>query len=218
MMTLRMGVLSVISTGAFLAIAMAAEGGWHAFVAKPALDALAGITGALVVASLFTDASLDSGVQEDRSNRWVIAAIMVIGLLAAWLPAHADQKNFGTIGGHAVRWAGVVLYGFGGALRLWPVFCLRNRFSGLVAIQNGHRLLTTGIYAVIRHPSYLGLLVLMLGWALVFRSLIGVMLAALCIIPIIGRIHAEEALLAKTFGPEYAAYRERTYRLIPGIY
>ena len=47
----------------------------------------------------------------------------------------------------------------GGALRLWPVFVLGHRFSGLVAIQRGHTLVTTGVYSVIRHPSYLGLLV-----------------------------------------------------------
>ena len=48
----------------------------------------------------------------------------------------------------------------GGALRIWPVFVLGRRFSGLVAIQPGHTLVTTGIYSVIRNPSYLGLLII----------------------------------------------------------
>ena len=54
--------------------------------------------------------------------------------------------------GDAIRWLGVALFAAGGMLRLWPVFVLGYRFSGLVAIQAGHRLVTTGI---IRHPSYL---------------------------------------------------------------
>jgi hypothetical protein len=49
--------------------------------------------------------------------------------------------------------------------------------------------------ALIRHPSYLGLLILSLGWALAFRSGVGVLLAALLIPPLLARIHAEERLL-----------------------
>jgi hypothetical protein len=64
----------------------------------------------------------------------------------------------------------LTVYSAGGALRIWPVFVLGNRFSGLVAIQPGHTLVTSGIYRVIRHPSYLGLLINSLGWSLGFRS------------------------------------------------
>jgi protein-S-isoprenylcysteine O-methyltransferase Ste14 len=103
-------------------------------------------------------------------------------------------------------------------LRIWPVFVLGNRFSGLVAIQPGHTLVTTGIYGTIRNPSYLGLIVSTLGWALAFRSLVGVLLAAIMVLPLLGRMNAEEKLLRAHFGPEYEAYFARTKRLIPGIY
>jgi protein-S-isoprenylcysteine O-methyltransferase Ste14 len=103
-------------------------------------------------------------------------------------------------------------------VRLWPVFVLGNRFSGLVAIQPGHKLVTTGIYSVIRHPSYIGLMITALGWALAFRSGVGVILAALNLVPLVGRICAEERLLASEFGEEYDAYRARTSKIIPGVY
>ncbi len=61
----------------------------------------------------------------------------------------------------------------------------------------------------IRHPSYLGLLVSSLGWAL---------LTALLLPPLVARIRAEETLLSAQFGGEYNAYCSRTSRLIPGIY
>ncbi len=48
-------------------------------------------------------------------------------------------------------------------LRIWPIFVLGRRFSGLVAIQPGHELVTDGVYRIIRHPSYLGMLILMFG-------------------------------------------------------
>jgi protein-S-isoprenylcysteine O-methyltransferase Ste14 len=95
---------------------------------------------------------------------------------------------------------------------------LGHRFSGLVAIQPGHALVTRGIYGVIRHPSYLGLMVNSLGWALAFRSGIGVLLTALTLVPLVARIRAEEVLLASQFGAAYDAYRGRTARLIPGVY
>ena len=99
-----------------------------------------------------------------------------------------------------------------------PVFVLGWRFSGLVAIQPDHRLVTRGLYGVIRHPSYLGLIVNVLGWALAFRSGTGVVIAALMLLVLIGRVQAEERLLAETFGAEYDAYRARTWRLVPYVY
>jgi protein-S-isoprenylcysteine O-methyltransferase Ste14 len=139
-------------------------------------------------------------------------------LLAGYLPAYTDRKEFWTIDGDTVRWLGVVLFAAGGALRLWPVFVLGHRFSGLVAIQPGHKLVTSGVYRVIRHPSYLGLLVNALGWTLAFRSGVGVLLTALMLLPLLARIHAEERMLQTQFGREYDAYRSRTARLLPGIY
>jgi protein-S-isoprenylcysteine O-methyltransferase Ste14 len=129
-----------------------------------------------------------------------------------------DRKDFWTLDGDAIRWFGVVLFTIGGALRIYPVFVLGRRFSGLVAIQPGHALVTSGVYGVIRHPSYLGLLINSLGWALAFRSGVGVLLTALIVPPLLARIRAEEALLRSQFGAGYDAYRRRTSRLLPGIY
>ena len=86
-----------------------------------------------------------------------------------------------------------------------------------MAIQPGHTLVTTGIYGAIRHPSYLGLLVNALGWALAFRSGVGLLLTALIVPPLLARIGAEERLLSSEFGEEYDADRSRTSRLFPGV-
>ncbi len=169
--------------------------------------------------ALFSSGHLGAGEREDRSNRWVIAALGVLGFLVAYIPAYTDRKELWTLDGDAVRWLGVVLFVAGGALQLWPVFVLGRRFSGLVAIPPGHTLQISGVYRIIRHPSYLGLLVSTLGWALAFRSAIGVILTALMIVPLLARIRSEEAMLQSEFGAEYDAYRARTeWRLIPGIY
>jgi protein-S-isoprenylcysteine O-methyltransferase Ste14 len=206
------------ATAAYFGLAILGWGGPGAFFSHPALIALAVATFVLAGAALFAGGNISSGVREDRGNRWVIAALSLIGALAAFLPALTDRKEFWTLDGDAIRWLGVVLFAAGGALRLWPVVVLGNRFSGLVAIQPGHTLVTSGVYGVIRHPSYLGLLVNSLGWALAFRAGVGVLITALIIPVLLARIRAEERLLHSQFGAEYAAYRARTSRLIPGLY
>ena len=210
--------VTIVATLAWLGLAVLGRGGFAAFFSQPALAALAVATLAMTGVALLSAGNLSPGEREDRANRWVLLAFGAIGLLLGWLPAYADRRGIWPLGGEALRWAGVALYVAGGVLRLWPVFVLGRRFSGLVAIQPGHRLVTTGIYGRIRHPSYLGLLVTALGWVLAFRSGAGLPLVALLIPPLLARIRAEEALLRSRFGGEYAAYRGRTSRLVPGLY
>jgi protein-S-isoprenylcysteine O-methyltransferase Ste14 len=194
--------LSILGIAAYLGLAVLGWGG-AAFFAHPARVALVLVTAALTVAALFTEGNLSRGVREDRGNRWALGAFVLLGLLDAYLPAWSDRR---------------AVWPLGGALRLAAVFVLGRRFSGLVAIQPGHTLVTTGLYRAIRHPSYLGLLVSTLGWGMGFRSGIGVLLAALMLVPMLGRIAAEERLLRAEFGAEYDAYRARTARLVPGLF
>jgi protein-S-isoprenylcysteine O-methyltransferase Ste14 len=216
--TPKLVVFTIVGCLAYLGLAILGWGGFAAFFSHAALIALAVVLFVLSGVALFSGGNLSPGEREDRGNRWVLAAFGLIGLLLAYLPAYTDRTDFWTLDGDAVRWLGVVLFVAGGALRIWPVFVLGRRFSGLVAIQPGHTLVTGGVYGVIRHPSYLGLLVGSLGWALAFRSALGVLLTALLIPPLVARIAAEERLLRTQFGDEYDAYRSRTSRLIPGIY
>ncbi len=179
----RLALFAIAATLVSLGLAIVGGGGVATFFSNPARTAIALLTIALLPAALFSGGNLSPGEQEDRSNRWVLVAFGVIGVLNMFLPAYTDRIDFWTIGGDTVCWIGVVLFAAGGALRLWPVFVLGDRFSGLVAIQPGHRLVTSGIYSVIRNPSYLGLLVNSLGWAPAFRSGVGVLLTALTVPP-----------------------------------
>jgi len=215
---LRLAAIGLAGTLAYLGLAILGWGGFGPFFSHPALVAVAIATLAMTAVALFTEGNISPGVREDRTNRWVLIAFSVLGVLAAWLPAYTDRTDTWTLDGEAMRWIGVVLFIAGGVLRIWPVFVLGRRFSGLVAIQPGHELVTGGLYSVIRHPSYLGMLVTALGWALAFRSGIGVLLTAATIVPVVGRIRAEERLLLSQFGAEYEAYRARTSRLIPHIW
>ena len=142
----RLAVATVLSVIAYLGLAIVGAGGPGRFFSYPPLIAVSVVTIALGVASLFSEGHIGSGVKEDRSNRWVVAALGVLGVLDAYLPAYTDRIDFLTFGGEGVRWLGVLLYTAGGVLRLAPVFVLGRRFSGLVAIQPEHRLMTGGLY------------------------------------------------------------------------
>ena len=215
---LQVGSIGIVTTLVYLWLAILGAGGFAAFFSHPARTILAVASLVMASAAFFSEVNLSSGEREDRSNRWIFLPLLVIGLLSAFLPAYAERQGWWVLDGETVRWLGVFFYLAGGALRIWPIFVLGRRFSGLVAIQPGHELVTDGIYRVIRHPSYLGMIILMLGWALAFRSGLGVILAALIVPPLLARIRSEETLLRLQFGDEYEAYRRRTSRLIPGIY
>ena len=188
-------LIDVVSPSIYLLLAIFAFGGFAAYFAHPALVALAVVTMVTAVVAFFAGGNASAGIREDRSNRWVLVPFSVIGLFSSFLPALTDRYGFWTFDGETLRWFGVVVYAAGVTLRLWPVFVLGDRFSGLVAIQPDHTLVTTGIYRRIRHPSYLGLLTTIVGWSLAFRAGIGIVIVALILPPLIARMNSEERLL-----------------------
>jgi protein-S-isoprenylcysteine O-methyltransferase Ste14 len=202
----------------FLALSAAGWGGWAALLANPARATFVVASLVFTVMGVLSPFNLSTGKREDASNRWILFPGVVLPLVAAWGMAYLDRRDRWVLDGDATRWVGVALSLAGGALRIWPIFVLGRRFSGLVAIQHGHILVTDGPYRWIRNPSYLGGLLATLGWPLVFRSGPGLILMALLTWLIIVRIDAEEALLASEFGAEYDAYRQRTWRLVPWVY
>jgi protein-S-isoprenylcysteine O-methyltransferase Ste14 len=211
-------LITTVNLTLYLGLAAWGWGGWSALVAQPARTGAVVATVVLGIVAMFTSGNISNGRREDTQNRWIFVPFLVLGLVLGWLPAYTDRHNWGTIDGDAVRYLGLALYVVGCLLRVGAVFVLGRRFSGLVAIQEGHELETGGLYRVVRHPSYLGLLLGLFGWTLVFRSALGVLVALLLLPPLVARMNSEEALLESEFGERYAAYRRRTWRLVPFVY
>lgn len=218
MNAVKIGIMGTVSVAIQFGLAIAGWGGWNVFFQHNAFRALVAVTALLLAISVFSGGGISSGEKEDRGNRWVLAAFTVIAFAMSYFSAYTDRIDFWTLDGDTMRWAGVVVCFLGGLLRIIPVFVLGNRFSGLVAIQPGHKLETGGVYSVIRNPSYLGMVITALGWVLAFRSVVGILGVATMLVPLVARIHAEERLLREQFGAEYEDYFNRTWRLLPGIY
>ena len=114
---------------------------------------------------------------------------------------------------------GELLFIAGLALRLWAILTLGRFFKVTVSIQAGHRVIRSGPYRLLRHPSYTGLLVALLGLGLMLETWLG--LAALIVLPLIGtliRIRFEESVLIDALGYEYVSYAAETWRLVPGVW
>lgn len=209
---------ALLSSLAFFGLAALGWGDWRTVLAHPArLGAVAAALSGTLVA-LSSPFNLSSGRREDTGSRWMFLPFLVAFVLFAWLPAYTDRREILTLDGDGVRYLGLALFVTGCGLRVWPMFVLGRRFSGLVAIQEGHELVTDGVYKWIRHPSYLGAVLGIVGWILVFRSGLGLLVLAPFAWILAARVNAEETLLESEFGDAYAAYRRRTWRLLPFIY
>jgi len=204
----------------FLALVIWGWGDWTTFFSHPARTGVIILALAGAIAYAFSRSSgLGRGQREDPSNRWIFLPLIIIAIVFAWLPPHLEHLDRWTIDGDAVRYTGLIITAVGGFVRVATVFELGHRFSIFVALQPGHRLKTDGYYRFVRHPSYLGALLAMAGWALVFRSVIGLLLTAAMCVPIVARIRAEEEFLVQEFGDQYRAYQQQTrWRLLPFIY
>ena len=114
---------------------------------------------------------------------------------------------------------GCLFIAFGVTIRLIAVATLKQQFTTKVSIIEGHKIVETGIYKIIRHPAYLGYLASLLGIGLVLGNWVG--LTALVVLPLLGilyRIHVEESVLLSYFGSAYQEYANRTKRLLPRIW
>ena len=147
----------------------------------------------------------------------IVFAVAGVGLLFA-LP-FLDRRGLAVMDDNpGLRIWGVVWLAQGGTLMFGSVLNLGRLYSPEVTLQPGHHLVTTGWYQYIRHPRYLGLIIMILGFGLVFRSWAGLAATGLAVAALAWRISDEERLLAREFGAQWEAYCRRTWRLIPRLW
>jgi protein-S-isoprenylcysteine O-methyltransferase Ste14 len=207
-------------------VALAAEtallawglGGLAALLASPralALVAIWGVTGLVLGVSRPTRAHDTVRAERDPLPMLALALLpLAIPGVAAWggrlglwpLPAP-----------DATGWLGVALAALGLWIRVSAMRQLGGRFSPFVALQREHALETTGWYARVRHPGYLGALIASLGAALAFGSALALPLVAAMSGFQWRRLRHEERVLASHFGEAWRAYAARTGALLPRL-
>ena len=114
---------------------------------------------------------------------------------------------------------GLALFAIGLLLRWWAIITLGRFFTVQVAIASDHRLIENGPYRILRHPSYTGVLLELLGFALCIGNWLALIAMVVPILIAFGwRIHVEEIALRDAFGDAWRDYVRRTWRLLPLVY
>ena len=157
-----------------------------------------------------------SSERSDRILLWAFLPVMIAVPLLAGLDAVRFQWSSVPVWG---VYAGIALHAVGDALLLWTMV-VNPYLEKTVRIQaeRGHRVITTGPYALVRHPMYVGVMLLFAGTPLVLGSLWTFVPVGLTVLLLIVRTVLEERLLLRNL-PGYEEYAQRTrYRLIPGVW
>ena len=175
------------------------------------------VVGEILIALLTTTREGKGSIQ-DRGTQIILWVVIIASFKAdEWMHRFLPIDMPGSH--NWLRPAALAILILGLGVRATAIAVLGRAFSANVAMRNGQRLQRSGLYALVRHPSYLGLELILLACALHTRT--WACFAVIMVPPTLAllyRIHVEETALRLAFGDEYEAYSRRTKRLIPGVY
>jgi len=175
------------------------------------------VVGEILIAVITTTRPGKGNIQ-DRGTQIILWVVIVVSFwIDGWMHRFLPVDMPGSYTWLLPAALGILVLGM--AIRAVAVFNLGRAFSANVATHAGQKLQRSGLYSLVRHPSYLGLELIFLGLALHSRTWL--CLAVVLIPPtlaVLYRIHVEENALRLTFGAEYEDYSRNTKRLIPGVY
>ena len=204
-----------LTVGSFILLMAMGWGDLGGFFAHPARVGLVALL--LIATPVMTGCTggRDRGVGHQRDDWWFFPALVFHSLFTCLAMPYMDARDLWTLpGGDFMRWLGFTLFAAGVLLRLAAMLALGRRFVSVIAVQADHTLYTGGLYSFIRHPSYLGILLMDLGFAGVFRSTMALALMPLVFVMFSRRMDHEERFLTDRFGEEYDSYRTRSARLV----
>ncbi|HUI34638.1 MAG TPA: isoprenylcysteine carboxylmethyltransferase family protein [Stellaceae bacterium] len=137
-------------------------------------------------------------------------------MLAApqWLPAALTHRF---LTGATPPAIGTLLVFAGLAFAVWARWHLGRNWSSAVVVKEGHSLIRSGPYRLVRHPIYSGMVLALFATALAIGEARGFIGAGLILFGFIVKLRAEEERMHETF-PEYDDYARHTARLVPGVF
>ncbi len=162
-----------------------------------------------------TARSLEATDSDKGSTRLIGVSFGV----AVVLPLLLDLLQVGQIASPSVSWLGLVIMLLGLGLRIWSMRVLGAYYSRTLRVADEQVIVTQGPYRVIRHPGYLGTILVWLGAGLALANWIATVVIALLMLGVYSyRIRSEEAMLLATFGDRYRQYSRQTWKLLPFLY
>jgi protein-S-isoprenylcysteine O-methyltransferase Ste14 len=162
---------------------------------------------------------LRAGAQrQDKGSHAILICLVMLGIILGELLAFEVPATTITSARLFLFWLGILLINAGIAFRLYAIRVLGSSFTTEVAIAPEQTVIETGPYRLIRHPSYTGLLITLLGLGLSSTNWLSLLVLMGCaLLGLSYRIHVEEHVLQEHFGPRYQEYMQHTKRLIPFV-
>jgi protein-S-isoprenylcysteine O-methyltransferase len=155
---------------------------------------------------------------EDRGTAkqlvWTVYLTLLFGVVECLLLRYPGSMDWETldIAAYLVAIAGALL-------RAWAVAALGRFFTWHVRVQSGQRVVSSGPYRMLRHPSYTGAWLLYTGILVAMHAPIAAVLAGVLLLAaFVRRIRYEEGLMLQSFGAEYVTYSQRVKRLVPLVW
>jgi protein-S-isoprenylcysteine O-methyltransferase len=166
-----------------------------------------------------------TGEKQDRSTLGMIWLVIAVSIAAGMFVARSISLRAGVVGlfdfpkSDWIPVAAVAFFAVGLVVRWWAIVTLGRFFTVDVVIEKDHEVVQRGPFRLVRHPSYSGVLLAFVGWAITLGN--GVAMAVVLVpifIALLIRMNVEEEALQRALGDQYGAYMRRTKRLVPGIY
>jgi protein-S-isoprenylcysteine O-methyltransferase len=159
-----------------------------------------------------------TGTKQDRSTLGVLW-LVIMASVAAGVYVARHWPAAALPHGRMFALAGVVLLFAGLILRWWAIITLGRFFTVDVTIEKDHDVVERGPFRMVRHPSYTGVLMAFVGFALSLRNWAALLVILLPIgAAFINRMNVEEEALSRALGRRYTDYMKRTKRLLPFVY
>jgi len=187
--------------------------------AKYAFYVVLGMFGASEWSIRFRSRMNRGGTHQDRGSFYVVIATALMGVGAAFSLAQLVPSASVTVARWPTPIAGMVIILSGIALRQWSVLTLGRFFTVRVQVTSDQRVVDTGPYRWLRHPSYTAIIMSFVGIGVALENWLS--LLALIVVPTVGlvvRIRVEERALLAALGEPYREFSATRARLIPNVW
>lgn len=205
------------------------DGGWLPFVHAAAAALLIGVVGGFgtlqVWVLAFTGGAIAFSLARRDGNEPAAtdlsATLLKLAFIVVLSATSFDNRaqHIDPLRPSTAQLAGFFLIAAGLDLRRRAMAALRHQFSIKVVLFDDHRLVEDGPFRTIRHPNYLGLVLIMVGTSIVLESPLAFVAVLAAWLPaLLLRIRHEESVLERHFGAVWHGYAARTWRLLPRLY
>jgi protein-S-isoprenylcysteine O-methyltransferase Ste14 len=154
---------------------------------------------------------------DDKGSLWLLYILITIGYILSF---SIGSTKIGRI----YKWdkffiIGIIIIVIGLFIRIKAILTLNKYFTYTVSKIDNHKLIDTGLYKIIRHPGYLGQIIIFMGISCALSNWLSIILMSIPVaIGYLYRIKVEEFFMKEQIGEDYVNYQKRSKKLIPLIY